>query len=320
MTCRLCQHPHFLPIANKDAKTGKPLAVGLCDNCGLIQLTHIPPEEELNSYYHTDYRQDYKGMPVPRPEHIYRAGKIAMGRLDFLKKAGVQGGQLLDVGAGGGEFVYLAKSKGFDAQGLEPNQGYSEYARQAYGCQLQTGHLNQLTGKFDVVTLFHVLEHLPDPVQAFAKLHSLLSDDGHLLVEVPWIETNDASPHNIYFQAHLYYYSVDTLIAVASRHFDAIRIDTRSNLRILFRARKEPGKLHLPRAASVCGIKKRMRRKGWFEYLVFGKGLLKPFRKLVERRRERMARVYSPREILNQLTRNDRPPVLLSLRKIPNIS
>lgn len=272
-----------------------------CEHCGLIQLAHIPSEEQLKNYYHHDYRKDYKGVRTPKPEHVYRAGRAAQDRLDFLASAGVRCGQLVDVGAGGGEFVYLAEKQGFSAQGLEPSQEYSEYARRAYGCQLQTGLLNQLTGRFDVVTLFHVLEHLPDPLQVFAKLHSALNPRGCLFIEVPWIETNDASPHNIYFRAHLYYFSVDTLIAAASNYFDVVQVDTRCNLRILFVARNEPRELCLPDATSVAAIRERLRRKGWLEYLFRGKGLVKPFRKLAERRHERKARGYEPKEILNRL-------------------
>ncbi|WP_067586320.1 class I SAM-dependent methyltransferase [Endozoicomonas ascidiicola] len=305
MTCQLCNHDVLDTVSSKDAKTKETLIVVMCNACGFVQQQDIPDEQALKQYYHDDYRQDYKGLYTPKNKHVYRAGKVAIARLNFLKSAGVNGGRILDVGAGGGEFTCLAGMFGFSASGVEPNKGYSEYARNEYGCDITTGDLDnlsrQVSGQYDVITLFHVLEHLPNPQQAFEKLYGLLREEGHALIEVPWIETNDASPHNIYFKAHLYYFSVDTLIAAASPYFDAIMIDISGNLKILFRAKQMPSKLHLPDASSVVSIKKRMRNKGWLEYLLQGGGLLKPFKRLLSRLEERKARHCSPRQILDQL-------------------
>ncbi|WP_419534275.1 class I SAM-dependent methyltransferase [Endozoicomonas sp.] len=300
MPCQLCSNDSLELVSSKDAKSSEPLNVSLCSTCGLIQQNFIPDEETLNRYYHHEYRQDYKGTYRPKSKHVYRAGKTALQRLNFLKSAGIKAGRLLDVGAGGGEFTYLAGKTGFAASGVEPNKGYSDYARKEYHCDIKTGNLNNITGQYDVITLFHVLEHLPSPQQAFNQAYQLLSKEGYLLIEVPWIEARDASPHNIYFKAHLYYFSIDTLMAAASQHFDAIMIDTGSNLKILFRAKQIPVKIRLPDTTSVAKIRTRLHQKGWLEYLFQGQGLLKPIKKLVERMRERKAGVYRPREILDQ--------------------
>lgn len=300
MSCQLCNSDVLELISGKDAKSSEPLNVSLCNTCGLIQQASIPDEEALSRYYHHEYRQDYKGVYTPKAKHVYRAGKTALQRLNFLKSAGVKSGRILDVGAGGGEFTYLADRTGFAARGVEPNKGYSEYARNEYQCNISTGNLDRITGQYDVITLFHVLEHLPSPQSAFQQLYQLLSEEGYLLIEVPWIEARDASPHNIYFKAHLYYFSIDTLTAAASQYFDAIMIDTASNLKILFRAKQAPSRLRLPDTTSVVNIRQRLSQKGWLEYLFQGRGLVKPFRKLAERMKERKAKALRPKEILDQ--------------------
>lgn len=318
MSCQLCNHDALELVSSKDAKTSESLNVSLCGNCGLIQQNNIPNEDELNRYYHHEYRQDYKGVYTPKAKHVHRAGKTALQRLNFLNSAGVSSGDLLDVGAGGGEFTYLAGKNGFTASGVEPNQGYSGYARKEYRCNISTGNLDSVTGKYDIITLFHVLEHLPSPLRAFQRLYQLLNREGHLLIEVPWIEARDASPHNIYFRAHLYYFSIDTLTVAASQYFDAIMIDTGCNLKILFRAKQIPvSTIRLPDASSVANIKRRLHYKGWLEYLVLGQGLLKPFRKLAQRISERNAGVYSPKEILDRLL----PPSTIGItRSVLNCS
>ncbi len=301
MACQHCDHDRLSPVADQDAKTGAPLTVALCEQCGLIQQTPLPSAEALTAYYAHHYRVDYKQAYTPKPRHVYRAGKIALQRVAFLMGAGCTGGNLLDIGAGGGEFVYLSGRAGFRARGIEPNIGYAEYAAREYGSQVETGELNDARGRYDVVTLFHVLEHLRCPRSAFARLYQLLNPEGRLFIEVPWIETNDASPHNIYFRAHLFYFGIDSLVSCASPWFDVERIDTAGNLKVLFRAKAVPTTVTLPDTAAVARVRERLQRKGWFEYLTRGKGLFKPVRKALQMLEESRVKQSPPRTILNRL-------------------
>lgn len=302
MKCALCESDGpFGEVSHKDAKSSERLLVSLCEKCGLVQQNPIPSIEELRVYYSHNYRQDYKNTYAPKPQHIHRAGKTALPRIEFLKDAGISSGKLLDIGAGGGEFVYLAGRSGFQAVGVEPSIGYSEYAASEYGSLVKTGELEDIEGTYDVITMFHVMEHLPAPIRAFEKLHGLLNEGGKLFVEVPWIETNDASPHNIFFKAHIFYFSAETLIACANRFFDVVIVDTTANLKVLFEARREPSPLALPGSESAVRLAKRLKEKGWVEYLMKGKGLAKPFRKLSRLLEESKVNDLPPRQILDRL-------------------
>jgi len=301
MTCILCEGHEFEDVAHIDSKTSEPLRVSLCSRCGLIQQKPIPTAEDLKIYYSHNYRLDYKKAYTPEHKHIFRAGKVALQRLGFMKKAGVCGGSLLDVGAGGGEFVYLSSKMGFKSQGIEPNIGYSEYAKKEYQCSIYTGEIDDIDSQHDVITMFHVLEHLPSPIRAFEKLYQSLNSAGILFVEVPWIESYDASPRNIFFKAHIYYFSVDTLIACASPYFEVLKVDTQANLKIIFKARETPATVQYPDNASVNALRNRLKNKGWFEYLFKGRGFIKPVNKLLEYSRESKAKHYQPKEILDRL-------------------
>jgi len=218
-----------------------------------------------------------------------------------LEKQGIQqtGLKLLDIGAGGGEVVYAANRSGFAATGIEPNEGYSEFARNNYGVQVDTMHLDQFTGDpCDVVTMFHVLEHMPNPHAVMEKVSSLLKPDAYFLVEVPNIEQADASPANIYFKAHLFYLSAGTLTAFGSAHFDPIAINSKGNLKILFKKKTNQADLTLPDDNLVTKAKARLKEKGWVEYLTTGGGWKKPFSRLRRDLRFKALTETTPKAIL----------------------
>ncbi len=302
--CLLCKNTDITIISEVDSKTSAQLPVGLCETCGLVQQTPAPTEEALSQYYKQEYRLEYKQSYAPKPKHVYRASKIARQRINFLNESKIYSGRLLDVGAGGGEFTYLAHRAGFRSKGIEPNIGYSEYARNEYDCSVITAEINSIKEKYNIITLFHVLEHLPDPIKSFERLYNLLEENGVLFVEVPWIETNDASPRSIFFKAHIVYFSTATLIACASQYFEVIKIDTTSNLRILFKARKKPAPLRLPTPSSVTHLKRRMNEKGWFEYLFIGNGAVKPMKKILQGLEENRIRHLSGKQIIDRFSEN----------------
>ncbi len=300
MSCALCDSDNLDLISTKDAKSNVPLNVVFCSHCGLVQQETIPTQEELRQYYSHEYRVEYKSTCSPKSKHVFRAAASALKRLAFLNSMeSVSFGKLLDVGAGGGEFVYLAGRAGYDAEGIEPNVGYSDYAREEYGCRIEQGELYQITGQYDVITMFHVMEHLPSPLAAFQRAFESLNENGLFFVEVPWIESNDASPNNIFFKAHLFYFAVATLAACASQWFDVERVDTTSNLRVLFRRKLTPGELQLPDEQQVRAIRARLDAKGWGEYLVQGGGIWGPLRKTARAIAESSVRNQSGRRILD---------------------
>jgi SAM-dependent methyltransferase len=98
-------------------------------------------------------------------------------------------GKLLDIGAGKGGFVSLARKNGYEAKGIEPSPRFCEYAREKHGVQVVQGYLGEgdnLKGeRFDIITLFHVLEHVPCPQNLLATILQYLEEDGVVYIEVP---------------------------------------------------------------------------------------------------------------------------------------
>ena len=276
MSCALCHGNNFKLISEKDSKSKGELIVCFCNSCSMVSQNPIPTEHQVEQYYATEYRQDYKQVFVPKLKHIYRAGNLALNRLGFLTKNNVESGKLMDVGAGGGEFTYVSSQLGFDSTGIEPNIGYSNYAKDQYQANVKTGQLADVDGKFDVITMFHVMEHIPDPIKTFKKLYDLLNEDGFLFIEVPNIESFSQSPGNTFFKAHIHYFSAATLIACASQYFVSADLDNSgNNIRILFNRGSSSKDFELPKKLNIDASRALITQKSWFNYVFKGRGYLK---------------------------------------------
>jgi len=217
--CPLCQSTHLVFVGTHD-RHGHPLKTDLCKSCGHVFTNPQPTQSELDNYYGERYRSSYKGVVTPKLKHVYRAGLRAQERLDHLETFLSSGSTVLDIGAGGGEFVYLANRHGFRAQGIEPNQGYATYAKAEYGVPINIGtveSLDQSKEQWDAITLHHVLEHLADPISILKKLSALLADEGSLVVEIPNVMARYHSPKRRFHFAHLHTFSEDGIAFAAGK-------------------------------------------------------------------------------------------------------
>jgi 2-polyprenyl-3-methyl-5-hydroxy-6-metoxy-1,4-benzoquinol methylase len=314
-SCKLCGADEAEFFDHKDAKSKEILSIAFCQSCSLVQQAEIPSDEALKIYYSHNYRTDYKRTYEPKLKHVFRAGNAAWKRLKFLQGSipKSESKSLIDIGAGGGEFVYLATKSGFVASGIEPNLGYSEYARDEYGVRIDTLMLDDLrSASADVITLFHVFEHMARPLDTMRKISEVLTEGGYLLVEVPNILYTDASPHNIFFKAHLFYYSRYTLEAAAAPFFDIVSVEGGGNLRMLFRKKTKSLDAGINNnLTAVAHTKQRLQEKGWIEYLFMGGGWKKPFKKVASRIREASLPKVKAREILDlHLDQDDKKPIL----------
>ena len=186
--------------------------------CGLVWSDPFPHDPRC--FYESDYRISYKGTYSPRPKHILRAGHVALSRYRRIQGLLSARRVAIDVGTGGGEFAYLLQTLGHDVQGIEPNKGYAEYSIREYGLKVQSGFIQDAVfpnNTFDVITLWHVLEHTEDPYAVLAKLHALLKPEGVLVIEVPNVEATCQSPKRSFHEAHLFNFNVRTLSKLAEK-------------------------------------------------------------------------------------------------------
>lgn len=225
--CNLCGRRDYDVIGRRD-RDGHPLRTVMCRACGLVWMNPRPSVEAMARYYGAEYRSDYKGDAQPSLRKLLRglAGaherrrglRSVLRPADRLRAAAAPRPCLLDVGCGAGEFVYLMQRDGFDASGVEPGRDYAGFARDVLRVPIQTATVDEASvgpGTLDFVTMFHCLEHVPDPRGLLAIARGWLRVGGVAIVEVPNIDATVQAPAHRFHFAHLHSFSGATLAALA---------------------------------------------------------------------------------------------------------
>lgn len=207
----------------------------LCSNCGFVYQSPRMLETELKEFYISGYRQIYQGTEEPDQKDIAVQEARSKGIINLLRDWGVeQVKRFLDIGASTGTLIENIKNEyRCDAFGIEPGSAYQAYARSR---EIDVfGSLDELLAsgekKFDLISMIHVLEHLPDPVKYMKDLRfEYLDDRGKILIEVP-----NLFAHDSFEIAHLTSFSRHTLYEVMKKAgFRTIFVEThgrpRSNM------------------------------------------------------------------------------------------
>jgi SAM-dependent methyltransferase len=156
-----------------------------CRVCGLVYVNPRPAAESLVSLYADYHTRD--GENEASWDRLM--GRIFRESAEMLcsSQNGSRPGRILDVGCGHGAFVAMMQERGWDAEGVEPSPTVVAAAVQK-GRRVRLGTLDAILGEdepYDAVTMFYVLEHLPDPLAALRKASTLLAPGGTLLIRVP---------------------------------------------------------------------------------------------------------------------------------------
>jgi SAM-dependent methyltransferase len=191
----MCGEDKTNPIVTIHLKNGSEARIVECQSCGLRYLNPRPNKEFLTWMYKEEY---YASVIDDRDEwekkthlHELLRERIHLYRLKpILKMKDLHGfRRLLDIGTGAGYFLKLAKDKGFDPIGIEVSKRASEFAKKNYNIRvLNISGLENAgfeDGSFDVVTLSHVIEHLPSPEDTLKEIYRILQDNGILLIVTP---------------------------------------------------------------------------------------------------------------------------------------
>ena len=323
--CVLCGESTATLLSLRD-RDGAPLRTVGCAGCGLVRTDPMPDAETIDRFYSERYRLDYKRAYAPSRRHLLRAGRVALDRLSRLPALPAQARRALDVGAGGGEFAYLlGRVTSLAVQGIEPNRGYAEHARRELGLDLHIGSFAEARpdeGGFDLVTLFHVLEHLRDPLAAIRRVRDWLVPGGLAVIEVPNVESTCQAPGHLYHFAHLYNFSPATLERLGER---AGLLPVRcwlspdgGNVCVTFQRPQDPAAVtvasgRLPSSAQRVQVTRAAHRP--LRHYASGRPFVRAWRRLAARMAESSASrrlPAGPRDLLDSLLDAEGPPARVS--------
>ncbi len=180
VSCNVCGEDDTEPLT---AQNGFRMV--RCRMCGLAYLNPRPPQEAMLSLY-ADYHARNGGDEASWERLMSRVFRESANLLEAAL-AGAQPLRLLDIGCGFGSFVALMRQRGWDAEGIDPSPAAIASAL-GKGRPVRMGTMEQLREErriYDALTMFYVLEHLPDPMGALRKTWDLLAPGGVLLIRVP---------------------------------------------------------------------------------------------------------------------------------------
>ena len=224
-----------------------------CKECGHVFVNNSPiTSDNISDFYTMD---DFKGQRKLQNETWYSdyysdcfanyednlnssfVLKQFQEKADYFNLEFPQGGRLLDVGCATGVFLDMMRKRGWDVEGLEVSDELASYARKTFSLNV---HVKDLTREklssepFHVITLFDVIEHIPDPNLMIATCRDLLVDNGILLLRTPTEEgllrdiakviyrmslTKIEFPMLWFYSfEHIHSFSLNTLNTILKRH------------------------------------------------------------------------------------------------------
>lgn len=196
----------------------------------LYKTNPQPSEIELPEYYKSDDYISHTDANKSFFDKLYQTVKriTLKSKLNLIDKYVVTNEKkLLDIGCGTGDFLLATQKKNWSVVGVEPNKNAADLANKKLNSESQIytslDSLMNTHQKFSIITLWHVLEHVPDYDQYITKIKTLLNPNGTLIIAVPNFNSFDAKYYKSYWAAydvprHLWHFSIFSITSIFSNH------------------------------------------------------------------------------------------------------
>lgn len=209
--------------------SGEQFQLCSCRECGFVFTQGAPVEAEIGRYYETpDYisHSDTKKGAMNAIYHRVRQYMLnSKARLVMRVSRCLSGGRLLDVGTGTGYFANAMDGRGWTVEAIEKNPQARAFAKEHFGLDVKPESALDgfAPGSFDVITLWHVMEHLEHLNEIWERLKELLTAKGVLVVAVPNCSSYDAQKYGSRWAAydvprHLWHFTPATIGRLAAKH------------------------------------------------------------------------------------------------------
>ncbi len=196
-----------------------------CENCTFKFTNPRPDLESIGNYYESeDYisHSNTRSGIINKAYHVVRSITIKQ-KVELINRYAPAKGTILDYGCGTGIFLSACKKDGWEIRGVEPSSKARQTASQETG-EVVASDLSELEGeKFEIITLWHVLEHIHSLNETMSKLVDMLQEDGTLIIAVPNADSHDAQQYKENWAAydvprHLYHFTQPTMKRFLKKH------------------------------------------------------------------------------------------------------
>lgn len=233
--CPVCNSTAFSPflVCTDFFVSGEEFPIKECSTCGLKITQDIENEENIGRYYQSEKYISHSNTSKGLVNSVYHAvRRYMLGRKRRLveKVASLKAGRILDVGTGTAFFLNEMKAKGWQVTGTEKSSDARDFARKEFNLNnLPSEELFEIPKEsFDVITLWHVLEHIHQLGENMNAFERLLSNKGKLIIAVPNSDSYDAKHYKAYWAAydvprHIWHFAPKQMKLLGEKHGFALK-------------------------------------------------------------------------------------------------
>lgn len=214
--CPVCKGSSFSnhSTVNDHMVSKEDFTIVQCNDCGFLATSPRPADDQLGKYYESE---DYISHSNTKTSLFSKVYQMVRNKAVRDKRRWVEAfsnkGSILDMGCGTGHFLNECQSKGWEIEGVEVSEVARANAKSEHNID-PVSSLEEVEGveRFDAITLWHVLEHLPDVEKKLSRFNELLKENGMLFIAVPNHESLDAKHYGVHWAAwdvpiHLWHFS-----------------------------------------------------------------------------------------------------------------
>jgi len=216
-TCPICKSELKFKAEIKDYAVSKEsFQIFECTSCQLLS-TNVDHTKDLTRYYESSEYHSHVQTGQSLISKLYRiAKKITLSTKRNLVTQNTRAhNSILDIGCGTGDFLHTMQKNHWQIAGMEPSDKARKQAESKLSCPVAKD-LSEITGRYNTITLWHVLEHIPDLPETIAKIKQLLEDDGTLIIAVPNHKSYDATFYKSWWAGydvprHIWHFSATSI-------------------------------------------------------------------------------------------------------------
>lgn len=197
-----------------------------CQQCGFRLTNPRPDENSIGAYYKSDQYVSHNDQGGGLINTAYRMVRnyTLRSKVNLINELTGKPGRIVDVGCGTGAFLASCQKRGWSVTGMEPDPDARAVAQKKLEVEIKP-NLEALTGAdpFDIISLWHVLEHIPNLNESIEQLQYLLAEEGTLVIAVPNSDSYDAQLFKERWAAydvprHLHHFTPSTIEPLFNKH------------------------------------------------------------------------------------------------------